>query len=165
MRQAAAHTGGAGVAGSKAAPMDTEATSPLETQRAAHAAVAAEGRGSAPANLTAAPSKTVATGGYARKVGAVVGGRGRAAVAKRISGGTARAQRAELKGKSSFWELVDGGFMQPGQYQFTVGTQEVAVTVEEDGESPQHLELFAHVASALLARAGGVPPPVHAVSC
>lgn len=49
-------------------------------------------------------------------------------------GGGQRAQRPDLKGKPSFSELVESGFMRPGAYTFTVGTQEVAAVIEDDGE-------------------------------
>lgn len=61
-----------------------------------------------------------------------------AAVAATSSGGqgvsAALACRPELKGKPSFAELVEGGFMQPGPYRFAVGNADVMVTLEADGE-------------------------------
>lgn len=53
---------------------------------------------------------------------------------RRAGGGSQRAQRGDLKGKPSFAELVESGFMRPGAYQFTVGAQEVSAIIEEDGE-------------------------------
>ncbi|GAB4819352.1 hypothetical protein N2152v2_006398 [Parachlorella kessleri] len=58
----------------------------------------------------------------------------RSGAGARRAGPTAqRLQRADSKGKPSFAELVESGFMRPGQYQFTVGTQEVAAVIEDDG--------------------------------
>ncbi len=59
----------------------------------------------------------------------------RAAPAGRsLRASSGRQSSGELKGKPSFAELVESGFMQPGAYRFTVGTQDIHAALEPDGE-------------------------------
>ncbi|PSC70796.1 chlorophyll b reductase [Micractinium conductrix] len=53
------------------------------------------------------------------------GGRARATLTRPPSG--------ELKGKPSFAELVESGFMRAGEYRFTVGMQDIHAALEPDG--------------------------------
>ncbi|KAL4422114.1 hypothetical protein ABPG77_003399 [Micractinium sp. CCAP 211/92] len=58
----------------------------------------------------------------------------RAAPAGRsLRASSGRQSSGELKGKPSFAELVESGFMQPGAYRFTVGTQDIHAALEPDG--------------------------------
>ena len=45
----------------------------------------------------------------------------------------ATSARHEMKGRPSFAEIVETGFMQPGVHQFHVGSAEVSASVGEDG--------------------------------
>lgn len=45
----------------------------------------------------------------------------------------AHISRPDFKGRPSFSELIEAGFMRPGTYRFSVGNSDVTATVEDDG--------------------------------
>ncbi|KAI3437870.1 hypothetical protein D9Q98_000316 [Chlorella vulgaris] len=109
----------------------TAASAAAASQRAA----AARARSAAVAAAQPAPT---AAGGSTR-----IGGLPRAAAtaakrtvqsaAQRIRSSSGRQSSGELKGRPSFAELMESGFMQPGSYRFTVGMQDIHAALEGDG--------------------------------
>lgn len=73
-------------------------------------------------------------GGPASATRGAAGARRGAPAGRSLRAPSARQPSGDLKGKPSFAELVESGFMQPGAYRFTVGMQDIHAALEDDGE-------------------------------
>lgn len=113
--------------------------------RARVAAAAAQPPHSLPAGMLPTHSAGAASRSPAAAPGAARGGaaapraaataakRSLHSVAQRMRSSSGRQPSGELKGRPSFAELVESGFMAAGAYRFTVGMQDIHASLEPDG--------------------------------